>query len=87
MSETLHSMKTDLGAFGDLMCEQNELREALRWLIDLMPFEHLALDGLVRNYSKREKARDDMEFKTINAARTVARFLEWDGVPDGLPLP
>lgn len=64
--------------------QTNELREALKVLLEWQ--SHTAFSDCVRNLAYAPNNYLPSLSKQINAARCVARFLEWDDVPDDLPL-
>ncbi len=66
--------------------ETNELREALNSLIDVMPGDGCSLLDTLMDFAYAEKMSPEvfeMWRPTYNAARVVARFIEWGEVPEG----
>lgn len=64
--------------------ETNELREALYLLVNRVPGDGESLLELMEIFLSQPIGRvHENEKEAINAARFVARFLEWDDVPEG----
>ena len=62
--------------------ETQQLREALNVLLDIVPSYDESLSDVIRDFAYKGAANHTTPMrKEVNAARCVARFLEWDDVP------